>query len=210
MEGENERAALPLPTIRRYPVYLRAVRAKLARGEASVSSAVLASELGLDAVLVRKDLAMSGVAGRPRTGWPTAALEAALAAAIGWDDVSQAALVGAGSLGRALMGYEGFREQGLQIAVAFDTDPALAGHQVNGVRIRPAEDLPKLVRRLAIKLGILTVPASAAQPCADALVAAGVRGIWNFAPVQLAVPTGVVVQNMDLAQPLAVLSHAIR
>ena len=96
MEGENERAALPLPTIRRYPVYLRAVRAKLARGEASVSSAVLASELGLDAVLVRKDLAMSGVAGRPRTGWPTAALEAALAAAIGWDDVSQAALVGAG------------------------------------------------------------------------------------------------------------------
>ncbi|MBR3084886.1 MAG: redox-sensing transcriptional repressor Rex, partial [Kiritimatiellae bacterium] len=117
---------------------------------------------------------------------------------------------GAGSLGRALMGYEGFREQGLQIAVAFDTDPALAGHQVNGVRIRPAEDLPKLVRRLAIKLGILTVPASAAQPCADALVAAGVRGIWNFAPVQLAVPTGVVVQNMDLAQPLAVLSHAIR
>ena len=135
---------------------------------------------------------------------------AALAAAIGWDDVSPAALVGAGSLGRALLGYEGFREQGLRIAVAFDADPALSGLHVNGVRIRPAEELPKLVRRLAIKLGILTVPAAAAQPCADALVAAGVRGIWNFAPVQLAVPTGVVVQNMDLAQSLAVLSHAIR
>ena len=210
MDENDDRLPIPLPTIRRYPMYLRAVRAKMARGEASVSSAVLAAELGLDPVLVRKDLAMSGVSGRPRIGWSAAALEAALAAAIGWDDTSQAALVGAGSLGRALMGYEGFREQGLQIAVAFDADPALAGLQVNGVRIRPAEELPKLVRRLAIKLGILTVPAPAAQMCADALVAAGVRGIWNFAPVQLAVPTGVVVQNMDLAQSLAVLSHAIR
>ena len=210
MDENDDRLPIPLPTIRRYPMYLRAVRSKMARGEASVSSAVLAAELGLDPVLVRKDLAMSGVSGRPRIGWSAAALEAALAAAIGWDDTSQAALVGAGSLGRALMGYEGFREQGLQIAVAFDADPALAGLQVNGVRIRPAEELPRLVRRLAIKLGILTVPASAAQTCADALVAAGVRGIWNFAPVQLAVPTGVVVQNMDLAQSLAVLSHAIR
>lgn len=210
MDENDDRLPIPLPTIRRYPMYLRAVRAKMARGEASVSSAVLAAELGLDPVLVRKDLAMSGVSGRPRIGWSAAALETALAAAIGWDDTSQAALVGAGSLGRALMGYEGFREQGLQIAVAFDADPALAGLQVNGVRIRPAEELHRIVQRLAIKLGILTVPAAAAQPCADALVAAGVRGIWNFAPVQLAVPPGVVVQNMDLAQSLAVLSHAIR
>ncbi|MBR1835696.1 MAG: redox-sensing transcriptional repressor Rex [Kiritimatiellae bacterium] len=210
MDDLHRSAALPLPTIRRYPVYLRAVRARRARGESNVSSAALAAELGLDPVLVRKDLAMSGVSGRPRIGHSAEALEAALAAAIGWDNVSDAALVGVGSLGRALLGYRGFREQGLAIAVAFDSDPALAGRQVHGVRVRPAGEVVRLVRRLAIRLGILAVPEAAAQSSADALVAAGVRGIWNFAPVQLAVPADVVVQNMDLAQSLAVLSHAIR
>ena len=184
-------------------------RARLARGDASVSSAALAAELGLDPVLVRKDLAMSGVAGRPRVGHSTAALEAALVASLGWDNVSEAALVGAGSLGRALLGYRGFREQGLAIAVAFDSDPALDGLEIHGVRVRPMKDLVRLVRRLSLQLGILTVPEEAAQPCADLLVAAGVRGLWNFSPVQLDVPPGVVVQNMDLAQSLAVLSHSL-
>jgi redox-sensing transcriptional repressor len=209
MDAPSRPTAIPLPTIRRYPVYLRAIRQKMARGETNISSAVLAAELGLDPVLVRKDLAMSGVAGRPRIGWSAASLDAALASAIGWDGVSEAALVGAGSLGRALMGYGGFREQGLAIAVAFDADPAKAGGEVHGIRVRPMSDLPAFVRRHAIRLGILTVPAEAAQSCADALVSAGVRGLWNFAAVQLAVPTGVIVQNMDLAQSLAVLSHSL-
>ncbi len=117
--------------------------------------------------------------------------------------------MGAGSLGRALLGYRGFREQGLAIAVAFDSDPALDGLEIHGVRVRPMKDLVRLVRRLSLQLGILTVPEEAAQPCADLLVAAGVRGLWNFSPVQLDVPPGVVVQNMDLAQSLAVLSHSL-
>ena len=209
METPTRPDALPLPTIRRYPAYLRSVRARLARGESSISSASLAAELKLDPVLVRKDLAMSGVTGRPRIGYPGPELEHALVAALGWDNVSEAALVGAGSLGRALLGYRGFREQGLAITVAFDSDPALGGLVVHGVRVRPMKDLVRLVRRLSLQLGILTVPEEAAQPCADLLVAAGVRGLWNFAPVQLDVPPGVVVQNMDLAQSLAVLSHSL-
>ena len=209
METPIRPDALPLPTIRRYPAYLRSVRARLARGESSISSASLAAELKLDPVLVRKDLAMSGVTGRPRIGYPGPELEHALVAALGWDNVSEAALVGAGSLGRALLGYRGFREQGLAITVAFDSDPALGGLVVHGVRVRPMKDLVRLVRRLSLQLGILTVPEEAAQPCADLLVAAGVRGLWNFAPVQLDVPPGVVVQNMDLAQSLAVLSHSL-
>ncbi len=210
MERKDGMRALALPTIRRYPVYLRALRARLARGESSISSASLAAELKLDPVLVRKDLAMSGVTGRPRIGYPGPELERALLAALGWDNVSEAALVGAGSLGRALLGYGGFKQQGLSIGVAFDSDPALNGLVVHGVRVRPMKDLVRLVRRLSLQLGILTVPEEAAQPCADLLVAAGVRGLWNFAPVQLEVPPGVVVQDMDLAQSLAVLSHAIR
>lgn len=210
MEKGDNHKALPQPTVRRYPVYLRAIRAKRARGESLVSSAALAAELGLDPVLVRKDLAMSGVPGRPRLGWSAQALETALAAAIGWNHPTEAALVGAGSLGKALMGYGGFREQGLSIAVAFDSNPDVAGHEFHGVKILPATELKRKVRRLSLRLGILTVPAHVAQACADALVEAGIRGIWNFAPVRLSLPDGVVVQNMDLAQSLAVLSHSIR
>ena len=200
---------LPLPTIRRYPIYLRCIREMIAAGELHISSAVVAEKLGLDPVLTRKDLAMAGVPGKPRRGYPATELQAAINRALGWDNTTDAVLVGVGSLGNALLGYSGFEEQNLSIAVAFDSNPGLTGLTLHGVKVRPMEDLPRLVRRMKIKLGILTVPNSAAQSCADQLVAAGIRGIWNFSPVKLEVPQGVVVQNVDLAQSLAVLSHAI-
>lgn len=201
--------SLPLPTIRRYPIYLRAIKAKIAGGELTVSSAVLAEELGFDPVLARKDLAMAGVAGRPRRGYPAIELCAAINRALGWDNATEAVLVGVGSLGRALLGYSGFEEQNLSISAAFDSSTALLGLSFHGVKVRPMAELSRLNRRLKIKIGILTVPASAAQHCADELIAAGIRGIWNFSPIQLVVPKGVIVQNVDLAQSLAVLSHQI-
>ena len=200
---------LPLPTIRRYPLYLRAISAKIAQGELYVSSAVLARELNIDPVVARKDLAMAGVPGMPRRGYPAKELTEAINRALGWDNTTDAALVGVGSLGSALLGYHGFEEQNLCIAAAFDENPKLVGTVCHGVRVRAMDELSKLVPRLKLKLGILTVPNAAAQACADQLVAAGVRGIWNFTAVQLAVPTGVKVQRVDLAASLAVLSHTI-
>lgn len=209
MKEETKTIQLPLPTIRRYPIYLRAIKAKIAGGELTVSSAVLAEELGLDPVLTRKDLAMSGVSGKPRRGYPAKELCDAINRALGWDNATDAVLVGVGSLGRALLGYSGFEEQNLSIAAAFDSDPDLSGKTFHGVKVRPMEDLTRLVRRLKLKLGILTVPTTAAQKCADELVAAGIRGILSFCPIQIDVPKGVIVQNVDLAQSLAVLSHVI-
>ena len=209
MNDLQTQTCFPLPTIRRYPIYLRCIREMIAAGELHVSSAVIAEKLGLDPVLARKDLAMAGVIGKPRRGYPAQALEEAINRALGWDSTTDAILVGVGSLGNALLGYRGFEEQNLSISVAFDSNPGLMGLTVHGVKVRPMEDLPRLVRRLRITLGILTVPSVAAQACADRLVAAGIRGIWNFTSVQLSVPDGVVVQNVDLAQSLAVLSHAI-
>jgi redox-sensing transcriptional repressor len=109
----------------------------------------------------------------------------------------------------ALLGYSGFEEQNLSIAVAFDTDTSKINGKFHGVKVRHMEDLPRLVSRLQIKIGILTVPTSAAQECADKLVKAGIKGIWNFSPIQLEVPSGIIVQNVDLAQSLGILSHAI-
>ena len=209
MNEQTPPAVLPLPTIRRYPIYLRCIRELIAAGELHISSAVVAERLGLDPVLARKDLAMAGVPGKPRRGYPALALQDAINKALGWDSTTDAVLVGIGSLGNALLGYRGFEEHNLSIAVAFDANPGLMGLTFHGVKVRPMEDLPRLVRRLAIKLGILTVPSAAAQACADQLVAAGICGIWNFTSVQLDVPDKVVVQNVDLAQSLPVLSHTI-
>ena len=209
MNEQTSAAALPLPTIRRYPIYLRCIREMIAAGDLHISSAVLADRLGLDPVLTRKDLAMSGVIGKPRRGYPAQELQDALNHALGWDSTTDAVLVGVGSLGNALLGYSGFEEQNLSISAAFDAHPGTVGRTFHGVKVRPMEDLPRLVKRLGIRLGILTVPSAAAQECADQLVAAGICGIWNFTSVQLDVPAGVVVQNVDLAQSLAVLSHSI-
>lgn len=209
MKEETKTAPLPLPTIRRYPIYLRAIKAKIAGGELTVSSAVLAEELGLDPVLTRKDLAMSGVSGKPRRGYPAKELCDAINRALGWDNATDAVLVGVGSLGRALLGYSGFEEQNLSIAAAFDSNPEIVGQTFHGVKVRSMDELTRLVRRLKLKLGILTVPTAAAQLCADELVAAGIKGILSFCPIQIDVPKGVTVQNVDLAQSLAVLSHVI-
>ena len=209
MREEKTFGPFPLPTIRRYPIYLRCIREMTAAGELHISSAVVAEKLGLEPVLTRKDLAMAGVPGKPRRGYPAKKLQDALNHALGWDNTTDAVLIGAGSLGNALLGYSGFEEQNLSIIVAFDSNPGLLGLALHGVKVRPMEDLPRFVKRMKIKLGILTVPNAAAQSCADQLVAAGIRGIWNFSSVQLEVPQGIVVQNVDLAQSLAILSHAI-
>ena len=174
-----------------------------------MSSAALARELDIDPVKLRKDLAMAGEPGTPRRGYPAKELFDAMNRALGWNNTIDAALVGVGSLGRALLGYQGFKELNLSIAVAFDSSPAIIGTDCHGIQVWDTAALTQTVRRLKLKLGILTVPNAAAQTCADQLVAAGIRGIWNFTAVQLSVPQGIKVQRVDLAASLAVLSHAI-
>ncbi len=209
MKLEEHPTTLPVPTIRRYPIYLREIREMIDSGAHFVSSAIIAKKLGLDAVLARKDLAMAGVCGRPRRGYPARDLEKAIIKALGWDNVTDAALVGVGALGSALLGYTGFEEQNLSISTAFDCNPAIAGLTIRNVKVHPMEDMQRLIKEHNIRIGILTVPKCAAQKCADMLVKSGVTGLWNFTNIQLAVPNGVVVQNVDLAQSLAVLSHTI-
>ena len=209
MQNKFKTASIPLPTIRRYPIYLRAIKAKIAGGELHVSSAAIAEELGFDPVLSRKDLAMVGIPGKPRLGYPAQELCEAINRALGWDNPIEAALIGVGSLGSALLGYSGFEEQNLSITVAFDASPLKIGTNVHGVKVRPMDDLVRITQQLKLTIGIITVPASVAQECANKLISAGIKAIWNFAPMQLNVPKHITVQNVDLAQSLAVLSHSI-
>jgi redox-sensing transcriptional repressor len=165
----------------------------------------MAEILGVHHTQVRKDLAMTGCQGRPKTGHKVAELMAAIEGFLHWDSHSDAFLVGVGSLGTALMKYPGFDKAGARIVAAFDTDPAKNGLKIGETPILSMEKFASLAQRMHIAVGILTVPIEAAQATADLMTGCGIRAIWNFAPVALDVPDGVIVENLELFTSLALL-----
>jgi redox-sensing transcriptional repressor len=196
--------------VRRLPAYLQLLRALQVEGRRYVSGTVLAGVHHLEPVIVRKDLAITGVIGTPRLGFPVTELILAIEKFLGWDQATQAVLVGAGNLGAALLGYQGFADFGIRVVGAFDSDKRKIGREIKGHKVHSIRRLPGFVAREQIALGVLTVPAAAAQEAATIMVRAGIRGIWNFTSVKLQVPAEVVVQKEDLAEGLAVLSHRLR
>jgi redox-sensing transcriptional repressor len=206
--AEVQKAAA-VPSVKRLPAYLQLLRVLQAEGHEVVSGTVLASVHHLEPVIVRKDLAITGIVGRPRIGFRVSDLITAIERFLGWDSLTKAVLVGVGNLGTALLGYRGFANFGLQIVAAFDRDPRKIGTWVQGHRVQPVDKLIAYARRGDVVLGVLTVPADAAQEAADLMVRAGIKGIWNFTPVKLQVPDHVVAQKEDLAEGLAVLSHRL-
>ena len=164
----------------------------------------MAVVLGVHHTQVRTDLACAGCQGRPKTGHRVSELMAAIKTFLHWDNHSEAFLVGAGSLGTALLKYPGFEQAGARIVAAFDLDPAKAG-AIGGIPVLPIDKLPGLTARMRITVGILTVPPEAAQATADLMVASGIRAIWNFAPVTLELPEGVIVENLELFTSLSLL-----
>lgn len=196
----------PEPTLRRLPVYHRFLRHLQDQGRPVVSCTHIADDLRLDPTQVRKDLAVTGIVGKPKVGYEVPALIAAIEQFLGWDNATEAFLVGAGSLGTALMGYEGFKAHGLDIIAAFDVDDTKIGEQIHGKRVMPLRKLPNLAQRMHVHLGIITTPAEGAQEAADLMVEGGIQGIWNFAPVSLKLAPEIIVENVQLSSSLAVLS----
>jgi len=210
---ESRRSALtthvPVPTLRRLPLYYRELKRAASQGLTHVSSKTLGERVGVPAVQVRKDMSYLDQKGRPGVGYEAQSLAAHLRDFLGLASEKQAVLVGVGNLGRALALYPGFHAYGLRIVGAFDNDLDKVGQRVGTLEILPVEALGDIVARLQVRVGIITTPADAAQDIADALVAGGIKGIWNFAPCRLAVPDGVFVKDEDLAVALAVLSHVV-
>jgi redox-sensing transcriptional repressor len=202
---------IPEKTVTRLSIYLRCLEELEADGVTSVSSKQLAERFGLNSAQVRKDLAYFGQFGVRGLGYYIAELKHNLERILGLKQDWEVALVGAGNLGSALIAYKGFQARGFRLGMAFDTDPAKVGLCVDGVQILDVTKLVPLIRKKKIKIAMVAVPAAAAQPVADLLVEAGVNAILNFAPVQLAVPEGVKVQNVDLSVLLKTLSyHTVR
>ncbi len=194
------------PTVRRLPTYLHKLMEMQKAGHGIVATPELARYMDLAEIVIRKDLAATGVTGQPGVGYRVPELIAAIRAYLNWDTTFEAVLVGAGSLGSALLGYEGFGEYGLKLVAAFDASPERIGSSVHGHTVRNVDELAEYVRENNVAVGVICVPAPYAQGVADLLVSGGVRAIWNFANVSLQVPPDVVVQREVIAGGLAVLS----
>ena len=197
---------IPLPSIRRFPSYLRILMQKKDAGDRDISATLLAHELGLTAIQVRKDLASTGVEGKPKVGFSIEELIVAITHSLGWDNAAEALIIGAGNLGSALAAYNGFSAYGLSIAAIFDKDPRKIGQRIGGLEVLPVDTIYQYIKSHRVTIAVITVPAAQAQATADMLVKCGIRGIWNFAPKNLRVPDYVVMQRTDLAASFAVLS----
>ncbi len=202
--------SIPKPSLARLPLYYRCLMEALRQNITYLSSSELGERCGVPAVQVRKDLSYLSQKGRSGVGYNVADLVAHLEAYLGLANEKDAALVGVGSLGRALALYPGFGSYGLQIVTLFDNDPLKVGSEVGGRTVFSVDRLTNLVRRLGIRIGIITTPAAVAQAVAEEMVAGDIKAIWNFAPVLLDVPDDIFVKQEDLAASLAVLSHHIR
>ena len=201
--------AVPNPAVRRLSLYLRQLEAFKRKDRRTISSKQLGESLGLTDAQVRKDFAYFGQFGHPGIGYRVEDLIAQVKKILGTDKTWNVLLIGAGNLGRALLAYKGFDQKGFRLVAVFDADPGKVGKKHAGFVIQSIDDLPRTVREQNIKLGILAVPADHAQDVADALVAAGVRGLLNFAPVSITVPPDVALNAVDLAVQLEQLSFQV-
>ena len=191
--------------LKRLPVYLAYLKALPADAPENISATTLAAALSMGEVQVRKDLALVSDGGRPKVGYQRISLISDIEQFLGYDNTNDAVLIGAGKLGRALLGYSGFSEYGLNIVAAFDANPQLVGQAEGAKPILPLSELETMCSKQKIYIGIITVPAAHAQEAADRLIACGVKAIWNFAPVHLDVPEHILVQNENMAASLALL-----
>lgn len=202
--------SFPLPSIQRLPVYLRFLKEQRVRGELLVSCTRIAEEFGQLSVQVRKDLSITGITGRPKVGYRVNELIDAIEEFLGWNNKTDAFLVGAGSLGSAILGYDGFVEHGLNIVAAFDVDPEKIGRTIHRCKIHDLKAMVEFSQGRKIDIGIITVPSAAAQEVASLLLQVGVQGIWNYTPVRLDLPPEVVCEEVKLSASFAVLSSRLK
>lgn len=203
----KEHIVISKATIDRLPVYFRVLRTIQTEGVEIISSEELGRRIGVTPEQIRKDLASFGEFGKKGVGYYVQELIRHIGEILGLHRNWNIAIVGLGHLGWALANYRNFSALGFNLAAAFDVAPERVGKTINGVEVCHINQLSEIVREKNIQIGVIAVPAAQAQPIADALVEAGVRGIWNFAPIRLSVPDNVRLVSEDLSIGLSSISY---
>lgn len=207
MSPHRTRRRIPDATVARLPIYLQILGDQLEAGVTNLSSEELATLGGVNAAKVRKDLSYLGSYGTRGVGYEVQYLVYQIRRELGLDHDWNVVILGAGNLGQALSGYGGFTERGYPIAGIFDVDPGKVDTVVGGVRVRPLDELAKVVAARSVSIGVIATPATAAQDAADLLVRAGITSILNFAPTLVTAPLGVTVRTVDMAVEMQILSY---
>ena len=196
--------------LERYPIYLRYLFILRDSGVKNISAPAIARALQLSEEQVRKDLqVVTSKEGKPKSGRDVLELIQDIGNFLGYKDSTKAVVIGCGHLGQAFLNYKGFEKYGLDIIAGFDINKELIGTQVNHKHIYDMKEIESVLPLLNAKIAILTVPASVVNTVAKKLVKSGIKGIWNYVPVRLDVPDSVVVENVNLASSLAILSHKL-
>lgn len=195
--------------IRRLPVYYRYLEEESEKGQVRISSKGLSEKTGFTASQIRQDLNNFGGFGQQGYGYNVESLKDEIAKIIGINKTRKAVVIGSGSLGCAIAKYKGFKNSGLEVKSLFDTNKEKIGTSIEGVAIRDMSELKDYVKKNKIDVGIITTPATYAQEITDTLVALGVKGIWNFAPLDLEVPEDVILESVRLNDSLLTLFYYI-
>ena len=196
-------------TIDRLPLYFRTLRLVQDEGIDVISSDELGRRLGITPEQIRKDLASFGQFGKKGVGYYVNELKHNVGGILGLDNHWNIAVIGIGHLGAALANYQNFVSLGFNLVALFDQDPKVIGTVQNHVKVEDVRELAQIVRERHVDIGIIAVPAAFAQEVADQLVTAGVKGIWNFAPIKMQVPDSMHIVNEDLSIGLSRLSYYI-
>ena len=203
-------AALSQGTLQRLPQYLIMLKSETQMGHTAVTADQIGEVVKVAPSQIRHDLSACGVNRAPGESYDVHELIKAVEHSLGYDDISNAVIVGAGQLGRALLSYSNYSDYGVDVIAAFDADESLVGKEIGGRPILSIKRMTSLCRRMKVHIGIITVPARYAQETCDKLVEGGIEAIWNFAPVHLKVPENVIVKNEIIAVSLGELSRQLQ
>ncbi len=201
---------MPRKAVYRLTIYLRCLLRLKENGLPTIASEALARAAGVKSTQLRKDLAYFGTFGTRGLGYDVEQLAGMISGVLGTTRLQPVVLVGVGNLGAALLAYQGFGPEGFEVVAAFDAEPQKARVRTTFQPILPMAEMNRILQARQVKMAILTVPATAAQLVANQLVAAGIVGILNFAPIVLQVPEDVTVNGVNLAIELENLSYFIQ
>ena len=210
MKRKSNRRKVSVQTIQRLPRYYQYISYLRKQGIRYVSSLRLSQQTYVEATQVRKDLTSIGHTGKPKVGYDISQLMNTIEEYLGLREIEDAILIGVGHLGTAIVQYSGFANYGLRIRAVFDADPVKIGTHIQGRVIQDVANVTQYVKENNIPIGILTLPAPGAQEVTDALVKCGIKAIWNFAPINLSVPSHVIIKNENLAFGLAIMKHRLK
>lgn len=206
----EKKRSISMAVIKRLPKYYRYLRELDKNDVDRISSKELSEKIGFTASQIRQDLNNFGGFGQQGYGYNVDALHQEIGKILGLDTKYNAVLIGAGNLGQAIANYSGFRKAGFEIKALFDANPRMIGLKIRDFEILDSEDIEEFIKENEVDIAIMCIPKKGSQELADRLVNAGIKGIWNFVPVDLDVPESVIVENVNLTESLFTLSYLMK